>query len=620
MKQALFYFIALLFVAQLAVAEDEPELFTRYKHNHISYQLNADGSHVETHSWAMTVLKEGAVARAKQTSITYSTSIQKAEVLEAYTRKSDGRRIDVPKSNFQVESNRGKDKDAPVFSDLTTLTAVFPEVGVGDTLVFSYQLTQVEPMFQTHFSAMLAFPRAIAYDDVRISIDWPATLWVQYEVRELAEKQKHEKDGRNFVEWAFQNKQPLRSKRRDYSVYDVEKDPGLSFSTFRSYSEIAKAYGLRANPKAAVTERVRKLADEIVKDNKTPREQARLLYEWVATKISYAGNCIGVGAVVPHDLSFVLDNKMGDCKDHATLLQALLAAKGIQSTQALVNARNVYRLPKIPVVSTVNHVINYIPSLDLYVDSTSQTTPFGMLPFAVEDKPVLLVDGTRSGAKTPALPVGTNQQHMKSVLEISPDGSITGDIEITLKGTYAANTRSSLRHLPKDQEADLVKNAFESSGYIGDGKIDKDDPTPLLDAYKYKINLRLEKFVSLPGAGAFAIYPLFYSEAPVHRYVAAATLPEEIVDVACANGLSAEEYTIRLPKDMKVLAIPTDTKLSNDFLSYSAAYRMDGNTLRVKRTFDDRTRGNICSPTMMTAYKKFAQEVLQNMKAQVVYQ
>ena len=30
---------------------------------------------------------------------------------------------------------------------------------------------------------------------------------------------------------------------------------------------------------------------------------------------------------LPRDLTFVLDNKMGDCKDHATLLQALLAAK-----------------------------------------------------------------------------------------------------------------------------------------------------------------------------------------------------------------------------------------------------------------------------------------------------
>ncbi len=620
MKHGLFLLVAFFVSSAQASTENEqaPELFTRYEHYYASFHVNEDGSSTESRDWAMTVLKEAAVAGAKQTSITYSTSIEKAEVVEAYTRKADGRRIDSPKSNFQVEVNSGKDKDAPVFSDLTTLTVVFPEVTVGDTVVFSYKITQIEPMFPKQFSVMEVFPKEYPYDDVRVRIDAPSSLWAQYEARGMTEKLS-ERDGRKIIEWAFQNKQPSKNKRRNYSVYDLEKEAGYAFSTFKSYSEIAEAYGVRARPKAAVTERVRKLADEIVSDKKTPREQIRALYDWVATNISYAGNCIGVGAVVPHDIPFILDNRMGDCKDHATLLQTLLAARNIQSTQALVNAGSAYRLPRIPVVSVVNHVINYIPDLNLYVDSTSETTPFGMLPFTVADKPALLVDGFKEGTRTPALAAGTNRQHMKTVAKINPDGSIAGNIEVTLKGMFAVSTRAGLRHMPKDQEEDLVKNVFKSYGYLGSGKIDKEDPKELLDTYQYKVIFEMKEFMQRPGAGAFSIYPLFSSQAPIQHFVRAAVEPEETVDVACTNGTSVEEYVFQFPKDMKILSVPENMNISNNFLSYNASYRLRGNILTVKRTFDDKTRGNVCSPDVTSAYKAFAAKVLPNIKAQVVY-
>ena len=113
-------------------------------------------------------------------------------------------------------------------------------------------------------------------------------------------------------------------------MYNGDEDPGYIISTFNTQEEVAKAYGLRATPKALPSERVKKLADDITKDKKSNDDIAHSLYDWVATNITYAGNCVGLGAVVPHDLDFILDNKMGDCKDHATLLQSLLSAKNIK--------------------------------------------------------------------------------------------------------------------------------------------------------------------------------------------------------------------------------------------------------------------------------------------------
>ena len=620
MKRLLPWFIVFLICSSntFAKGEEATDLATRYTRYYITYTINDDITHVETYDWAMKILKERAVAGAKQASVTYSTSIQKAEVLEAYTLKADGRRIDVPKSNYQVEVNKGNEKGGPVFSDWTTLTVVFPDVAVGDTVGFSYKITETEPMFPGKFSTMGVFQTTYPYDDAKIKFDYPAALQVQYEARKMQEKDS-EKDGRKIIELSYQNSHPIKSKRKDYSVYDVEKAPGYAFSTFKSYEDIAEAYGTRARPKAAVTPRIQKLADDISKGKKSPREEARVLYDWVATNISYAGNCIGVGAVVPHGTDFILDNKMGDCKDHATLLQALLAAKGIKSTQALINAGTAYQLPKIPVISMVNHVINYIPSLNLFVDSTSDSTPFGMLPFSSADKPALLVDGYKDGVRTPTTPVGTNQQHMKTAIKINTDGSITGNINIDLKGQFAVAARAQLREMPKDQEEELVKNVFRGMGHIGNGNLDKEDPKALLDTYQYKVKFDMKDFIQRPGAGAFTITPLFFSEAPIASFLGSALDPEEKVDTACTNGYSVEEYTYQFPKDMKILAIPDDSTIKDEFLTYHATYRLKENMLVVKRTLDDKTHGNVCGPEIGMLYKRFATKVLQNVKSQVVY-
>lgn len=609
-------FFLLLCTASNA-ADDVLDLQIRSPHYYISFTINADGTAVESREWSRVVLKEQALEWAKRASITYSTSAQKAEIVSAYTKKPDGRRIDVPKDNYQVGINQGRGKDSPVYSDHTTLTVVFPDVAVGDTVVLSYRLIQTEPLFPNHFSITETFSNQFAYDDVRVRFDYPSSLHAQHEGRHMVQKEKGEKAGRNVIEWTYANTKPLKNERQNYSVFDPEKEVGYVFSTFKTYADIASAYGARALPKAVANERIRKLAADIVQDKTAPKDQARVLYEWVATNITYAGNCIGVGAVVPRDTAFILDNKMGDCKDHATLLQALLSARGIKSTQALVNAGSIYRLPKIPVVSTVNHVITYIPMFDLFLDSTSNSTPFGMLPFQSADKPVLLVEEFKDGMKTPS----TKPVHEKivTIVKISSNGSISGTTEVLQNGQNAAETRSWMRKMNKNWEDDFVKAMFREQNMVANGKIEKDDPTPLTDRYRYKVMHDVEKYIKYPGAGAFYIFPVLKGTASIWRDLDFAMRPEKDADIACWSGSTIEEYEIELPKSMKVLSIPENLKVTGDVSSYEATYKMKGNKLIVKRTFDDRTKGNICSPQMIAKYKVFADKVMDNLKEQVLY-
>ncbi|MDE2402639.1 MAG: DUF3857 and transglutaminase domain-containing protein [Burkholderiales bacterium] len=602
--------LCVLLQSSLALA-DAPDLLTRTVHHATTYTLKDDGSSTQQREWAMTVLKPQAVAQARQTSLDYSTRLEKVELIEAYTRKRDGRRIDAPPANVQVKAEDG--------SDRSTLSVTFPDVAVGDTVVLSYRRVGAEPMFPGQFSVMDTFDRATAYDDVRIKVDAPAALWTQYRVTDLREVQNVEKDGRKVIEWAWDNKQPVPSQRKDFSVVDRDQDPGLSFSTFRSYADLAKAYRTQAQAKAVVSERVQKLADDLTKGLRTPREMAAALSRWVSDTLGHVGPCLGLGNVVPHDPEYVLDNYVGDCKDHATLLQALLAAKGIASTQALINAGNAYRLPKVPVASALDHVINYIPSLDLYVDTTSDDTPFGMLPVADADKPVLRVDGYQDGARTPVPPVGSNQQRMKTMVTVRADGSATGEVKVALKGLYAVNSRASLRAVPKEVEDQMVTIFFRGIDRQGQGVFTKEDPKEVRDTFGYRANFTVKKLFPLPGGGAFKVEPLLYNESPIVNFVNEADkAPEETADTLCGGGRSEEDYTFQFPKGVKVVSIPKEVTLQHDVLSYRARYVLKGQRLTVQRVFDDRTPGNVCSPEAVKAYQQFVRQVATDINAPVV--
>jgi len=120
-------------------------------------------------------------------------------------------------------------------------------------------------------------------------------------------------------------------------------------------------------------------------------------------------------------------------------------------------------------------------------------------------------------------------------------------------------------------------------------------------------------------AGYLSYDPVITGAMSITSMLASSMDPEKHADVVCTSGTSTEEYVIELPSTTKILAIPDDLKIGNDFLSYDATYRMKDNVLTVTRTLDDRTHGNVCPPQVFIAYQKIAEKVRDNLSMQVLY-
>lgn len=595
------------------------ELENRIVKHHVNYVVGDDYAVERTAEIWLKALHESAVKDLKSYRFSYSTSIETSDVLAAYTLKADGTRVDVPKGNFQVNVNKGNRDGGPVFSDRTRVTVVFPDFELNDTAVIKLKTTEKEPMFPGQFSISDYYYREAAYDDVKVSLSIPESIKYRLQVRGMKES-RNRQDGRNIITLTYANPRPLKNPRKDFSVWNWEDEAGFAISTFTSYRDIAQAYGERALPKAQPTARVKALAKEIIGDETRPREQARLLYNWTAREISYAGNCIGVGAVVPHDTDFILDNRMGDCKDHATLLQALLTSVGIKSIQALINSGSVYELPEIPMVSSVNHVINYLPDWDQFVDATNENMPFDLLGFSIADKPVLLVEAFKKGMRTPASKPEQTRQQLHSVIEIQPDGSARGSISVDVTGTPAARTRAQWRTITAQQESEWLEKMFSSRSHIGSATVEKDDPTDLRGEFSFTYTFDRPEFIPSEGAGGFYIAPIAYTPFPIAGILR--TSNEDLVSAytACGNGSSEEVMEYHFPDNIRILAKPDNLSISENHLSYEARYDLDGNILRVRRTLRDQTPGNVCDTKLINAQRQTIISIGKNLKSQVVFQ
>lgn len=591
--------------------------FFKVAKSHSDYRVNPDGTHTETHDMQIEVLTEEGIKSANYVDIRYSEGLQELSILHAYTLKKDGRRIDVPPANFQDRA--AIEGGGPMFSDIKTKHIIFPDVAAGDRVGYSYRLVQKTALFPGHFTMSQSFSRHVVNDDARVSVTVPIdSLKLQVFAFGVQGGRSPDKDGRMQWVWSFANREVEAPD--PMSVSPIDYGPRIFVSSFRDYGALAAAYEERARPKAAVTDRVRSLADEITRGVTDRREQARLLYGWVSKNINYAGNCIGVGSVVPHDVEAILVNRLGDCKDHTALLQALLAARGIESTPVLINSGTSYKLPEVPTIATLDHVLTYIPGLDLYADSTAQYTPFGMLPAALSGKPAVHTANFSGIRKTPPTDYKANRSNTKMTLQVHEDGSADGETINVETGNMASAIKTLMAQIPPSMEDNVIRAILAGSGFVGTGTLSRGDTHALSDTFSYGLKYHLTNAMNLPGPAAIHIIPIMPGALPTGSSAQQLNMPESKHNYPCHGHITTEEYVIKLPKSVKVISLPRDVRNSNGIAGYEASYRLDGTTITVTRKFESREPDNLCTPEDDRNFRVIAMEVLKDWKSQVIYQ
>src|SRR5262249_12812743 len=323
---------------------------------------------------------------------------------------------------------------ATFMRDLKQRTIIFQDVQVGDTLVMSHRKEIIQGLFPGEFYYSDVFPRSQPFSSARVIVEGPDDLDLQINtIGNGLTDQVEEGDGlrRHTVTLAPQPYSPEEVR----AVAQIDRDPALLVSTFKSYHEMGLAYAAATLAKAVATPEIAALADAITKGIDDRRQQAMAIDAWMKKNIRYVAVYLGLGRVVPNDAAAVLRNKYGDCKDKTTLMAALLSAKGIASEPVLINLGPAYTLPQPPTLVALNHVILYLPDFDLYDDPTLILASFGVLAAeAYDNRVVRIASEGAERARTPAMKADDHVTHATSHITVAADGTVKGETEMRNSG------------------------------------------------------------------------------------------------------------------------------------------------------------------------------------------
>ena len=118
---------ALLVMAPAWAADDRP---LQVERESTRFVLNADGSFVATLETVHLINEERAIKAWAQRSMSYNRTLETLEVVQAYTQKPDGRKVQVKADQIKEQQERAS-ADAPMFQDTLLKVVIFPEVAVS---------------------------------------------------------------------------------------------------------------------------------------------------------------------------------------------------------------------------------------------------------------------------------------------------------------------------------------------------------------------------------------------------------------------------------------------------------------------------------------------------------
>ncbi len=311
---------------------------------------------------------------------------------------------------------------------------------------------------------------------------------------------------------------------------------------------------------------------EMVKRATNEREKVKIIYQYLQKNYRYVSIQLGIGGYKPFAASFVDENKYGDCKALSNYTQACLAAVGIKSYQALINAEY-NKEPVDPAFpnNNFNHVIVCVPlnNDSIWLECTSNTNDFGVLGNFTENRNALLI--TEEGGKlvpTPKSKSSDNSFNCYSSINLEEDGAGKAAVQIQCNGEYKQDMMHYISNEKKDdQKLFLVQ-------YLGFIQPDQFDITQNKTDWQHSthIEMQLEKIPAFTAGNKIFLHPRIYKiwSMPLP------TAEGRTQDFYFQHPFIKIDTTIyKIADDYSIESLPSPKKYSFEYGSFSSNYFYD---------------------------------------------
>lgn len=558
---------------------------------------------------------EQGIALLGEQKITYNSAHERVRVIKAYTIHPDGTKDVVTPDRIRTQDDQD-DTSNGVYSESKVKVMIFPNVRVGSKTYYLVESFEHTPDFPNNFTWSEYFSPHRKYGQAEVRFSHASSLDIKVNGRGMiggrVDDSVNTKSG--VTRYVFRYTQSSADSAEPNMVSYMDYAPQFSASSFKSYADVAKAYQDRARPKASTTPELVAHARKVVGDAGTEREKVKRLYEWVSRNIRYLGVFAGSGGYVPHSAQSILRARYGDCKDHATLLEALLRAVGIESSQVLINSDKSYKLPEVPSTAVFDHVITYVPSLDLFLDSTSRFTPMGLLPEGDVGKPGLIT-ATGQVLTTPLDDVEKDKTITSTKMTLHPDGRVTGTSRVEQFGYFQLLSRAKIYRNQNKPQEEVVGNMLARFNESGTGRIQHADPLDLDAAWVVNSEYSLDPVANLPGVVALTL-PIGLAQGRFQTLASVKAQTNSKFPHICGSSSHKEIIEMNLPDESRITRVPTDVSFKSQTLSYHVSYQTSAKTVKVTRIFEANRGRSVCGREDDLEWDQFTKVLQRDLRQQ----
>jgi hypothetical protein len=605
-------------VAAVKTAESLRTIGVTIERYRCDYEINRDGTSIQTIEMVRRYVTPIAIENFNKYEKVFNADLESVEILEAYTLDAAGKKTPLEAKSFGVKPTPQAEA-APAFSSLSTAEIKFENLKIGDRAGFKMRVARKKPVFNPHFDAIEYLPAIFEWKTAEINFSAPADFPLFVQAVDLeGGRATDAADGRARWQWRKQNLAAKEFEALPVSLVDIS--PRVAVTSFRNYEELGAAYWAEARKQATVTPEIKKLAEEITQNIVEPKEQAAAIYDWANRNVRYVSIVLGRGGWIPHDAASILQNRYGDCKDYTTLLQALLAAKNIESHPVIIRAENGSWMPEVAASQFFNHAILYIPSLDIFADATLPNSRLGLLQQQLIGKSGFLA-GERTGKiKIPSGKPEDNQVLSEIAIELSPLGSLRA----VSKNVYVG--RSELLFRPLFADGLLMQIGYENFfrvmmshfGMIGTGKMLKiSDSHRVNEPFAVEMEITLGDHTTFMPKGSLNL-PValnLNSWLELEKLVAAESRQTNLLIGA---SRFKEDYKIKFPASVKVVSVPAAVKMENAAGVYASEYKiMPDGSVALDRSLV--FRKDIYAPEEYGALRELIKKVIADFNEQISY-
>ncbi len=316
----------------------------------------------------------------------------------------------------------------------------------------------------------------------------------------------------------------------------------------------------------------RQKVKELTKGLKTDEEKAKAIYEYMQGRTRYVSIQLGIGGLQTFEASTVDQTGYGDCKALSNYMVAMLKEAGIKAYYAAVEAgEDATEVDTSFPSHQSNHMIVAIPNErdTLWLECTSQTTPFGFIGKFTDDRYALLI--TDRGGKLVRTTKYTNDMNVRStnaVVTLDASGNATAKVGSDYSGLEydnvgALNSSTQQQKEWIQQSTDIPNfNVNQFTITNKKGKI----PTATV-----QMELTLSKYASVSNKRLFVTPNLMNRSSFVPEKVEKRKSPF----VLNANFTHVDTITFVIPENIYPEFLPPQSRFTSRFGTYESGFQLD---------------------------------------------